>query len=367
MIPQYEPSFDWREVYAVAEYMESGGWLTEYKQTEEFERRIATFFNPKHGELHCIVVNNGTISLSLALMAVGIGIGDEVIVPDLTMIATPNAVKWIGAIPVFVDVDPKNLCMDLMQAREAITAKTKAVIYVSLNGRTHDEIPEFKEWLNKKGIVLIEDAAQSFGSKYSFGKYCGEVADVTSFSFSMPKIITTGQGGCLVTADKEIAKKLRKLKDFGRIKGGVDIHDDFGINSKFTEIQAVIGITQMSKLHNRMFRKQWSYYLYKELLKKVAKIEFIPTACSLDKGYTIPWFVDIYVEDRDSLADFLKENDIGTRPVYPPIHKQKVYDIKKSFPIATKYSYKGLWLPSSFDLKDEQIANICTTIKRFYL
>ena len=170
------------------------------------------------------------------------------------MVATPNSVKMFGAKPIFVDVEEDTLCLDFNKAADAISSKTKAIILVSANGRFSKNINEFKNLCNNKNIFLIEDAAQSLGSYYSDFKHVGTAGIAGSFSFSSAKIISTGQGGAIVTNNDEINAKV-KIKDFGRATGGNDIHDTIGYNFKFTDLQAVLGIEQMKKLELRKLKK----------------------------------------------------------------------------------------------------------------
>lgn len=354
-----EPWFDDKEADALHAYMKSGGWVTEYERTREFENAICQFTGAKH----CIAVNNGTISLTLALLVGGVKNGDEVLVPNLTMVATANAVILAGAKPVFVDVREDTLCMDSNDAKKQLSEKTKALIYVSFNGRTNDPL-EIDEFCQQNELLFIEDAAQSLGSYYN-GKHLGTFGKIGSFSFSVPKIITTGQGGALITDDDQIADSLRRLKDFGRAKGGIDIHDTIGYNFKFTDIQAVIGLEQMKKLDYRVKRKKEIYRKYQDELKDIEAIEFIPTNLS----DCSPWFIDSYVPDPDQLKNHLHEKQIGTRKVYPPITSQKAYSgyaINRSFPATERYSARGLWLPSSSRLTDEEIIYICEKIREYY-
>ncbi len=356
-IPQIEPSFDEKEADAVREYVLSGGWGTEFKKTAEFESRLAEFT----GAGHCIVTTSGTVALTLALLARGIGPGDEVIVPDLTMIATANAATLIGARPKFVDVEPETLNIDIAQVERAIGPKTKAVIHVSLNGRSND-LDALSRLCRSRGLYLVEDAAQSLGS-YFGDRHLGTVGDVGCLSFSMPKVITTGQGGAVLTNDAEIAAKARKLKDFGRAGGGNDIHDSIGFNFKFTDFQAVIGIEQMAKLPNRLARKKDIWRRYREGLAGINEIAWIET----DTDKVAPWFVEIFVAGREALAAELKEKGIGTRPIYPPIHAQKAIGLDSlSFPVAEDYAARGLWLPSSVTITDQQIDYACSAIRAFF-
>lgn len=354
-----EPWFGTEEKNAICHYMDEGGWITEFKRTLLFQNMIAQYTGAKH----CVVVNNGTISLSLAAIACGIKAGDEVIVPNYTMIATPNSIKMLGAKPVFVDVERESLCLDFVETKKAITSKTKAIMLVLANGRYPSVgIESFVRLAKENNIVLIEDSAQSLGSFYPDGRHQGSVGAIGSFSFSAPKIISTGQGGAVITNNDKIADKIRKLKDFGRAEGGNDVHDEIGFNFKFTELQAVIGIEQMKKLDWRVKRKKEIYRLYKKNLSAIKQIEFFKQ----DLEFTTPWFIDILAEKRNELQKYLKRKGIGTRTMYPPINKQLAYQISGDFPVSNMVGEKGLWLPSASQLSDNEVIAICDTIKRFY-
>ena len=358
-IPQMRPLFGAEEKAELADYLEEDGFFTEFKRTETFERQIADFT----GARHCIVVNNGTVSLTLAAIALGVGPGDEVIVPDYTMIATPNSVKMLGAQPVFVDVEPDTLVMDIEKARAAITPRTKALMLVSANGRAPKAgVQAFKALCDAHGIALIEDAAQSLGSYYAPGLHVGRVGAIGSFSFSAPKIISTGQGGALITDDDALADKLRRLKDFGRRSGGTDVHDSIGYNFKFTELQACVGIAQMKKLPARVERKKQIWRRYAEQLAGLSQLQLFAHDLSL----CTPWFIDCLAENRDALAAHLKSAGIGTRTMYPPINQQLAYALPGSYPVAERIGRDGLWLPSMIQLSDAQIDRICAAVRSFY-
>jgi len=358
-IMQMRPLFGKEEKQAVCEYMDEDGFITEFKRTERFEQMIAEYT----GARHCIVVNNGTVSLSLAAMAVGISANDEVIVPNYTMIATPNSIKMLGATPVFVDVDPDTLCLDIDLVKKSVTNRTKAIILVSANGRYPLQgVEAFQNLCAKMNLTLIEDSAQSLGSFYPNGRHIGTVGAVGSFSFSAPKIISTGQGGAIVTNDDSLARKIRKLKDFGRSEGGNDVHDEIGYNFKFTELQACIGIEQMKKLPERVERKKAILKLYWKMLKNVKQVRFFDQ----DLRNTTPWFVDCIVENRSKLQEFLKNKGIGTRVMYPPINSQVAYSQSGNYPESSFIGENGLWLPSSVQLTDENIEYIADSIREFY-
>jgi len=358
-IMQMRPWFGDEEKRALAEYMDEDGFLTEFHRTAAFEEAIAKYT----GARHCIVTNNGTISLTLAALATGVKAGDEVIVPNFTMIATPNSVRLFGAQPVFVDVERETLCMDINAARAAISPKTRAIMLVSANGRTPKAgVKAFQDLCAEHGLILIEDSAQSLGSNYPDGTHIGRKGLVGSFSFSAPKVISTGQGGALITDDDAVAARLRRLKDFGRAKGGNDIHDVIGYNFKFTELQAVIGQEQMKKLPWRVARKREIYRRYKAGLEGVSEVSFFDQ----DLEHTTPWFIDVMVDDRARLEAHLKKAGIGTRVMYPPINRQQAYDLPGSYPVAEEVGARGLWLPSASQLSDAQVDRITAAIRGFY-
>jgi perosamine synthetase len=358
-IAQMSPWFGDEEKHAICDYLDEGGFLTEFKRTQQFEEKIAEYTGAKH----CVVVNNGTISLTLAAMALNIKAGDEVIVPNYTMIATPNSVKMFGAIPIFVDVEIDTLCLDIEKVRQAITTRTRAIMLVSANGRYPKVgVGAFEELARERGLLLIEDAAQSLGSFYPDGRHMGRAGVVGSFSFSAPKIISTGQGGALITDDDSIAAKIRRLKDFGRSGGGNDVHDSIGFNFKFTELQACVGLEQIKKLPGRVVRKKEIWQRYAKNLGQVSGIHLYDH----DINYTSPWFIDSMVDHRAALIEHLKVSGIGSRVMYPPINKQVAYQIVGEHPVSNLVGKNGLWLPSAVQITNDEVDFVCDKIKSFY-
>lgn len=353
-----QPWFDELEKNALNEYMSNDGWITEFKKTFELEDELKKFTGAKH----CFMVNNGTISLTLMAIAAGIKAGDEVLVPNYTMIATPNSIKMFGALPKFIDVEKDTLCISVRTIRKAISSKTKAVVLMNANGRYPKDYMDIVSFCKEKNLTLLEDSAQALGSYFPNGIHQGLLGKVGSFSFSAPKIISTGQGGAIVTNDDEIAHKVSRLKDFGRSGGGNDIHDTVGYNFKFTDIQAVIGLVQMKKLTWRVNRMREIYTRYKINLKNLDSVQFFDQ----DLIHTTPWFIDTLVDNREELMGYLKENSIGSRVMYPPINKQKAYNHPGEFEVANEIGRNGLWLPSSSKLSDSQIDYICEKILDFY-
>jgi perosamine synthetase len=357
-IPQVEPYLTGNEARAAYEYLRSGGWLTEFRQTAKFEQRLGEFLAVPH----VVVVTSGTAALYLALLAAGIGPGDRVVVPNYTMIATINAVVWAGATPVLADVEPATLCLDLQRLEPQ--PKCKALLYVSINGRSGD-LGQVKEFCGKNGLVLIEDACQSLGSRWR-GQCLGTFGCIGVFSFTPHKIITTGQGGALVTRDLEICQKLKKLKDFHRTAPATDRHDGLGFNFKFTDLQAVVGLEQLKLMDFRVQRKKEIYLRYANQLGGVAGLEMLPT----DLTDTTPWFVDIILdspETRDRLMAYLKQQNIGSRPFYPPVNHQELYAQVPvgAFPVSEGLAPRGLWLPSSVGLEAGDVDRVCEAVEKF--
>lgn len=359
-IPQFAPWFDKSEALELSNYMESDGYLTEFRLTQQFEKTLCDYTSSKHA----IMTNSGTTALMTMLYACSIGPGDEVIVPNYTMIATPNAVRAVGATPVLVDIDLDSLSMDLEKTREAVTSRTKAVLLVLANGREPSPgINAFLELCQDLGLLLLEDAAQALGSFYKDGRAMGTAGAAGMISFSVPKIITTGQGGCVLTSNDDLALRARGVKDFGRERGGVDIHPEFGLNFKFTDLQAAVGVSQMRKLKERVDLKRDIYATYREHLAGIPEIHFFEQ----DLENTTPWFIDVAVPNREELVDHLARNQIGTRPMYPPINCQPIYEQSGSFSNSGWVGEHGLWLPSSSQLSAPEISRVTSAIRDFFL
>lgn len=354
-INQMEPWVGEEEKQELAACIDSG-WVTEAERSAKFEEMVADYV----GSRYALAVSNGTVSLMIALEALGVGRGDEVIVPDMTMVATPNAVLLAGATPVLVDVKREDLTLNLKEVAKKITKKTKVMMPVAMNGRA-PEMVELKKLAKEHNLFIVEDAAQALGSYYK-NQHLGTLGEIGSFSFSTPKIITTGQGGILVTNSKRLRDKMYRLKDFGRIDRRTQNHDTIGWNFKFSDLQAAVGIAQMKKLKKRIGWKRKMYQIYQEELEAVGEVEMLPT----DLTQTTPWFVDIFVDQPQTLKEYLNRKQIGTREFYPAIHSLKPYRGRGRFPNSTWAAKHGLWLPSSSFLTRDDILRVCKEIKNFF-
>lgn len=346
-VNQIEPLIDKNDILSVERYLKSGGWLTEHKETRALEENIKNYVNRKYA----VAVPNGTIAIYLALLSLGIRKGNRVAVPNITMIATINAVIWAGATPVLVDTD-ENLCMSLNQLEKI--NNLDAVIFVPLNGRTGAG-EEIERWCTNKKVMLIEDSAHALGSSYK-RKKCLKLGDLSILSLTPHKIITMGQGGMILTDNKKLYEFILDIKTFNRIKDKSDFHKGFGLNFKITDLQAAIGNSQFKKLEKYIFLKKKILENYKK--KNLSGIEIL----NFEKRET-PWFIDFLFESK-KLRDIAKKklilNSIETRVCYPPLSKQKYLsqyshkNLKNSESIAERI----LWMPSSVNLKNQEINKI---------
>jgi len=359
-IPWWEPALTGAEDDAVLGVLRSN-YLNEGDVTTAFERRMAGLF----GSRHAVASTSGTTAIFLALSGAGVGAGDEVIVPDVTFIATANAVRLTGATPVLVDVDPRTLNIDPVQAERAITPRTKAIVPVHVSGRAAD-MPAMLAIAERRGLAVVEDAAEALMSR-SRGRALGTFGLAGCLSFSPNKTITTGQGGMVLTDDEALAGRMRALKDHGRPvrgTGGNDEHPALGFNFKLTNLQSAIGLAQADALEPRAARLRQLFRLYCDGLRGVAGITL--PGFDLDGGESPQW-IDAVAERRDALVEHLRSRNMHCRPFWFPIHTQASYrQADAAFPNSTRLMPKALWLPSAMSLTDADVAAVCAAIREFY-
>jgi perosamine synthetase len=336
-------------------------YINDGEVTQEFEQRIAKLVGAKHG----IAVTSGTAAIYLSLVAVGVGHGDEVIVPDVTFIATANAAAMADATVVLVDVEPGTLNMSVSALEAAITSKTKAVVPVHVSGRGAD-MENILRVCAQRDIAVVEDAAEALCSKHK-GRGLGTFGRTGCFSFSPNKTITTGQGGVIVTEDDQLAQRLRQLKDQGRPvrgTGGDDEHPNLGFNFKLTNLQAAVGLGQLERLSMRLERLKKTYQIYRDELVDVRGIRILPF--DIENGEQPQW-IDALTERRNDLDAFLSKNGAGCRRFWFPLHTQKPYlRSDRAFPNSTRLSKEAFWLPSAFQMHDEDVMQVCHLIRQFY-
>jgi perosamine synthetase len=366
-IPVCEPFLAGKEKEYVLEALESGWISSKGKYIEMFENAFASYCGVKHG----IAVTNGTAALHLALTVLGIKDGDEVIIPDFTMISTAFSVCYLGAKPVFVDAEPKTWNIDPNKIEKSITSKTKAIMVVHIYGHPC-EMNRIKEIANKYGLKIIEDAAEVHGAEY-FGKKCGSLSDIAAFSFFANKIVTTGEGGMVVTNNNELAEKCRYYKNLCfPINGERNyLHNDIGYNYRMSNIHAAIGLAQTEKLEFYIERRRANNKFYREYLSELPGIIFQE---EISGNKNVYWMNGIVIDkdkfgiSRNELMIRLKKDGIDTRYFFRGMHEQLSLlnygcDFKGKYHITDWLSENGLYLPSGSNLSENDIYYVSSIIK----
>ncbi len=357
--PVYQPSLTGNEKKYVNECLESTWISSKGKFINQFEDEFAKFIGVKHAA----TVSNGTVAIHLALMALGIGPGDEVIVPTLTYIAAVNAIVYTGATPVFVDSLQDTWQMDPEDVQKKITSKTRAILVVHLYGHPCD-MHAIRSICDEHNAFLIEDCAEAIGSKYK-DKYVGGFGDISTFSFFGNKTITTGEGGRINTKDETLHDRALHFKGQGLAKHRQYWHDVVGYNYRMTNICAAIGLAQLEQVNKFIKRKIEIAGIYKVGLKN-SKVEFHTQHPEVLHTY---WMCSILVEQpdtREPLREHLAENGIETRPMFYPAHTMPMYSNKyQRHPVAENLGWRGINLPSYPGLKDEDVMFIVQAILDF--
>jgi perosamine synthetase len=356
-IPWWTPTVGDGE-YALVRDVLASDYLNEGEVTSRFEREIAALV----GARHAVATTSGTSALFLALAALGIGHGDEVIVPDLTFIASANAVTLTGATPVLVDVDRATLTMSPEAFQRAISPRTRAVMPVHVSGRAAD-LPAIGAIAKARGIPIVEDAAEALTSRVG-GRALGTIGVAGCLSFSPNKTITTGQGGMVLTDDDALHGRLRELKDQGRPvrgTGGDDVHHRVGFNFKLTNLQAAVGLGQLAYLRERLDRQKRNYDIY---ARGLAGLEGLRLPGFNVAGGEVPLWTDAIVEQRDTLDRFLEARRMHCRRFWFPLHTQAPYrQPDDRFPGAVWAGPRALWLPSAFTLTDDDVDRVVAAVR----
>lgn len=358
--PVYQPSLKGNEKKYVNECLDSTWISSKGKFVKKFEDLFTEYIGIRYATSVC----NGTVALHLALITLGIGKGDEVIVPTLTYISSVNAIAYTGATPVFVDSLYDTWQMNLEDVKRKISLKTKAIMAVHLYGHPCD-MDNICKIAKDKDIFVIEDTAEAFGSKYK-GKHTGTFGDIATFSFFGNKTITTGEGGMVVSNDKTLYDRAVHYKGQGLAKYREYWHDVVGYNYRMTNICAAIGLAQLERADEIIAKKRKIAKWYDEYLKDLP-IETHKESTNSLHSY---WMYNIlvhYAQDREELRNYLKNNGIETRPTFYPIHTMPMYGDKyHKHPIAEDIAWRGISLPSYSDLSKVDIKNICEHIRVFY-
>ncbi len=358
-----------REKEYVKDCIESGWISSAGKYVSAFEENFAKYCDCKYG----VAVCNGTVSLHLALDALGIGCGDEVIVPDFTMIASAFGVCYTGAKPVFVDSDKDTWNIDVDKIEEKITSKTRAIMPVHIFGNPCN-MDRIVEIARKYNLFIVEDAAQAHGALYK-GKKTGSFSDIASFSFFANKNLTTGEGGMVVTNSRENYDNCRYFKNmcFPLDAPRVYEHNNIGFNYRMSNLHAAIGLAQVERADEYREMRIKNNKLYKEFLKDVDGIIFQKDeegALNVNWMNTILLNPEIYGHTKEDLIEHLNKNGVDTRLLFCGMHKQKSLldfgcSASGSYPVCDNLSKNGFYLPSASSLKKEDIEYICELIRSF--
>jgi perosamine synthetase len=368
-IPVCEPLLSGNELAYITDAVSSGWISSSGSYLQKFEKAFAEYCGVQFG----VGVCNGTVALHLALVSLGIGKDDEVIIPNFTMIASAFAVCYTGAKPVFVDADKDTWNIDVNKIEEKITPKTKAIMPVHIFGNMCN-MDAIKSIAKKHNLYILEDAAEAHGSEYK-NKKSGSFSDIAAFSFFANKNITTGEGGMVITDNEELCKKAKYFKNLCfPIDGPRNyLHNDIGFNYRMSNLHAAIGLAQTEKADYYRNLRIKNNQLYKKYLGECEGVSFQEDEeHSLNCNWMNAILIhsEIYGKTRDELVAFLKENEIETRLVFNGMHKQKALlqygcDCKADYPVTDWLSANGFYLPSGSGLTEPDIARICDLIIKF--
>ena len=348
-IPQIEPWIDETELHYLRQVIDST-YVTEHDMTKRFESMIKELTDSSYA----VSITNGTAALFCCLKALDVGPGDEVIVPNITFVASSNAVIMAGATPVFCEINDRNFCIDTTKIEELITDKTKAIMPVHLYGQSCD-IEEVLRIADKNRLFVVEDAAQGVGVKFN-SKHTGN------------KTITCGEGGMVLTESKELRDKVYQLKNHGRLKKGQFVHEAIGYNFAFTEMQAAVGVAQLKKLSTIKNRKREIYNIYMDAFSGVSN-KLRPVWVD-EKCDPVWWFTSFLTDEKEALEKYLLSFGVQTRKFFCPLHMQPCYEgmgfNRSDYSLSEEIYRQGLSLPSAFNLSNEEQMFIINKTLEFY-
>lgn len=368
-IPLFKIYNDQEDIDNLSKEISSGGYWAVGHKVGEFEDKLADYI----GSEYAVTLNSGTSALHALLLAYGIGKGDEVIVPSYTFISTANSPLFVGAKPVFADIEEETYGLDPDSVAEKITDKTKAIIPVHYAG-CPARVREIKEIAEDKDILVIEDAAESFGASID-GKNTGTFGDSGILSFCQNKIITTGEGGAVVTDSKEVYEKLMLIRSHGRLESGdyfssANLFDyvDLGFNWRMSNLTAALGLSQLNKADEIIrLRRKHSEYLSKKIAEVTDEIKIFNPPKAYNHVYQL---YSMWANNRDELLDYLSEKGISAKIYFDPVHKSAFYRDKLGYvdklPVTEKVAKTTITLPMFPELTEEEINYMVDTIDAFY-
>lgn len=364
-IPVNEPLLDGNEKMYLGECIETGWISSEGPFVKRFEEGFADRLGSRFG----IAVCNGSAALDVAVAALGIGPGDEVIMPTFTIISCAASVVRAGALPVLVDVDPLTWNMDVARLEDHVTPRTKAIMVVHIFGLPVDMDPVI-DLARRRGLKIIEDAAQAHGQTYR-GRPCGAIGDISTFSFYPNKHVTTGEGGMLATDNPEVAARCRSLRNLCFKPEQRFVHDELGWNYRMTNLQAAVGVAQLERLDEFLARKRRMGAHYQRLLASIPGLQLpLPSTDFANNDYWVFGVVlgdEVAFDAREAMTR-LAAHGIGTRPFFWPMHEQPVFRKRGLFagqwlPHAERIARRGFYLPSGLALSGQQIEECAQALK----
>jgi perosamine synthetase len=373
MIPVNEPLLDGNELEYVTDCIKSG-WISSVGDyITKFEQSFAEYCGRSHG----VAVSNGTTALQIACRCLDLKPGDEVIMPTFTIISCAQAVVYEGAMPVLVDADPDTWTMDVDQIAEKITAHTRAIMPVHIYGHPTDMKP-LLDLAEDHNLAIIEDAAEAHGAEYNIGhqegddawKRCGSFGTLSCFSFYANKLITTGEGGMVLTDDKMLAERAAALRNLCFLPDRRFYHESLGFNFRMTNLQAALGVAQLERIDTIVAKKRSIGAYYTKKLQPINGIQ-LPVEKSWAKN--VYWMYGIVLSEETGLdavkaALLLREKGVDTRPFFLGMHEQPVFHEMglfkgEQYPVAERIAQQGLYLPSGLTLTEEQMDIVSTAVK----
>jgi perosamine synthetase len=360
-IPVNEPALGERELEYVSECIRSGWISSAGKYITAFEEAWAAYCGRRYG----VAVANGTVALQLAVCLLDLEPGDEVIMPTFTIVSCALPVVLAGGVPVLVDSDPNTWTLDTEQVRAKVTPKTKAIMPVHIYGHPADMDP-----LLDLGVPIIEDAAEAHGAEYR-GRRCGSFGLASCFSFYANKLVTTGEGGMLLTDDPEVAERARRLRNLGFQPNQRFIHYEVGYNFRLTNMQAALGLAQLERMDQIVARKRWLGQAYTQRLGDIPGLQ-LPTEA--DWARSVYWMYGLVLDpdqtglDARAFAERLAQRGVETRPFFLGMHEQPVFQGKglfqgERYPVAERLARQGLYLPSGLGLTECQLEEVCQAVR----
>jgi perosamine synthetase len=373
MIPVNEPSIGEREIAYVLDCMRTGWISSAGRYIEEFESSWAAYCGRKFG----VAVSNGTVALEIAVRCLDLKPGDEVILPSFTIVSCVQAIIYAGGVPVLVDSEPRTWCMDVSLVEAKVTPRTRAIMPVHIYGHPVDMDP-ILSLADRYGLAIIEDAAEAHGAEYLSGREkdsfrwrrCGSFGRMSCFSFYANKIITTGEGGMILTDDPDLAERLRSLRNLCFQRERRFFHEDLGYNFRLTNLQAAIGLAQLERIEELIQRKRWMATAYTE---RLCDLDGIQLPVQEPWARNVYWMYGIVLNssaglDAAELARRLREAGVDTRPFFLGMHEQPVLNGKgyfrgECYPVAERLGRYGLYLPSGMTLTEAQVEEVCAAVR----